>query len=225
MNRPAEVTARADGYVQDRASQWVAESVGAPGRASWSSTCAPRPAARPPCWPGRGPPWWPPTCGRRGSASWPPTRARLGLGSVAPVAADGARPPFRPGSFDRVLLDAPCSGLGALRRRPDARWRIAAGDVGAPRRPAARPRRPRPPSWCGPAAVLVYSVCTLTAAESLGVDEHLASARPDLVALDPPGRAVAPPRARCAGAAPGRRHRRDVRRRASSRRERADSGA
>ncbi|GMA19281.1 hypothetical protein GCM10025862_13020 [Arsenicicoccus piscis] len=34
-----------------------------------------------------------------------------------------------PGVYDRVLVDAPCTGLGALRRRPDARWRRESGDV------------------------------------------------------------------------------------------------
>ncbi len=36
------------------------------------------------------------------------------------VAADGTAPAWRPGSFDRVMVDAPCTGLGALRRRPEA---------------------------------------------------------------------------------------------------------
>jgi 16S rRNA (cytosine967-C5)-methyltransferase len=39
------------------------------------------------------------------------------------VAADGTRPAWRPGVFARVLVDAPCTGLGALRRRPESRWR------------------------------------------------------------------------------------------------------
>ncbi|WP_150242441.1 RsmB/NOP family class I SAM-dependent RNA methyltransferase [Nocardiopsis quinghaiensis] len=60
-----------------------------------------------------------------------PARAGLVAGAVrrAPrdagrvVAADGTAPAWRPGSFDRVLVDAPCTGLGALRRRPESRWR------------------------------------------------------------------------------------------------------
>ena len=45
------------------------------------------------------------------------------------VVGDGARPPWTAGAFDRVLVDAPCSGLGALRRRPESRWRRTRQDV------------------------------------------------------------------------------------------------
>ncbi|MFF3644896.1 RsmB/NOP family class I SAM-dependent RNA methyltransferase [Streptomyces sp. NPDC002564] len=50
-------------------------------------------------------------------------------GPYAVIAADGTRPPWRPGTFDRVLMDVPCTGLGALRRRPEARWRRRPQDL------------------------------------------------------------------------------------------------
>lgn len=52
-----------------------------------------------------------------------------GSGVAGVVAADGTRPPVRAGSADRVLVDAPCTGLGALRRRPEARWRRSPDDL------------------------------------------------------------------------------------------------
>lgn len=53
--------------------------------------------------------------------------ASSGLAGV--IAADGTAPAWRPGAFDRVLVDAPCSGLGALRRRPESRWRRRPEDL------------------------------------------------------------------------------------------------
>lgn len=52
-------------------------------------------------------------------------------GEAAPVVvvADSTRPPWAAGSFTRVMADVPCTGLGALRRRPEARWRRRPADV------------------------------------------------------------------------------------------------
>lgn len=47
------------------------------------------------------------------------------------LVADGTAPTWPAGSFDRVLADVPCTGLGALRRRPEARWRRTPADVDA----------------------------------------------------------------------------------------------
>lgn len=50
-------------------------------------------------------------------------------GTLQVIAADGIRAPWKNESFDRVMLDAPCTGLGALRRRPEARWRRGPEDL------------------------------------------------------------------------------------------------
>lgn len=111
---------------------------------------------------------------------------RLGLGAVTPLVADGRALPIAPGSFDRVLLDAPCSGLGVLRRRPEARWRVRAD---APVRLAELQRTLALTARraLAPGGRFVYSVCTLTAVETTAVDAFLAEQWPQARALPPPG--------------------------------------
>ena len=80
----------------------------------------------------------------------------------------------------------PVRGSGVLRRRADARWRL---DVDAPDRLAALQRDlvDAAVPLVRPDGLLVYSVCTLTVAESTDIDRHLADHHPDLIPLDPPG--------------------------------------
>lgn len=165
MDRPASATERADGYVQDESSQWVADAVpcGA-GDLVLDACAAPGGKAT--------------GMARRGATvvacDLQPHRAgliaanvrRLGLDEVAVAVADATSPPFAAGTFDSVLLDAPCSGLGALRRRPDARWRIDPTDV-----TALAVLQQSMIDAVAPlvrvGGTLVYSVCTLTAEESV----------------------------------------------------------
>ena len=89
---------------------------------------------------------------------------RLQTPGVYCVASDGARPPFRP-IFDRVLLDAPCSGLGTLRRRPDLKWRLRESDI--PRLAALQQTLLRSAiEVCKNGGLVVYSVCTFTPEET-----------------------------------------------------------
>jgi 16S rRNA (cytosine967-C5)-methyltransferase len=191
MNEPAAVVEREDGYVQDPASQHVAAAVGArPGERVLDLCAAPGGKATALA-----------AAGALVVASDPrPARAglvranaeRTGVADrVAVVAADGTRAPWRPASFDRVLVDAPCSGLGTLRRRADLRWRATPDAVD---RLADLQRRLviAAADLVRPGGTLVYSVCTLTAAESTGVDAAVAGERSDLVPLPPPGDPWAP---------------------------------
>ena len=74
-------------------------------------------------------------------AARPGSPAPRGRRAPASSPRTGARCRGRPGTFDRVLADVPCSGLGSLRRRPEARWRKTPADVAGTRRPAARAAR------------------------------------------------------------------------------------
>jgi len=94
------------------------------------------------------------------------------------VLADGRRPPFPPGTFDRVLLDAPCTGLGTLRRRPEIRYRVTEDDY---RRLASRQRSLLEAGleMLRPGGRLVYSVCTVTSAETTGAVAGLGARPPE----------------------------------------------
>jgi 16S rRNA (cytosine967-C5)-methyltransferase len=186
MNEPAAAVERADGYVQDPASQRVAAAVGAGPGERVLDLCA-APGGKATALAGAGALVVAADIRPRRAGLVAANAARTGVADrVAVVAADGTRPPWRAGAFDRVLVDAPCSGLGTLRRRPDLRWRVDAAAVdrlvGLQRALLAAAA-----DLVRPGGTLVYSVCTLTAAESTGVDAWLAEARPDLVPEPPPG--------------------------------------
>ncbi len=114
-----------------------------------------------------------------------PHRSRLVRGSGVPlvVTADARRPPLASGSVDRVLLDAPCSGLGALRRRPEARWR---------RQPADLPGLTRlqgelldsAAELLRPGGVLAYVTCSPHLAETTVPVLDVLRRHPDLEQLD-----------------------------------------
>jgi 16S rRNA (cytosine967-C5)-methyltransferase len=184
MNESAAATWRGDDYVQDLASQWVAESVaGRPGERI-ADLCA-APGGKATLIAATGATVTAMDVREARTALVVANARRLAEGRVMAVTGDGRRPPLRHGTFDRVLVDAPCTGLGTLRRRADARWRIDADGV---QRLAALQYElvDAAVSLLRPGGVLVYSVCTLTERESIGVDEHLAKTSPALQVLASP---------------------------------------
>ncbi|MFJ9315725.1 transcription antitermination factor NusB [Pimelobacter simplex] len=105
--------------------------------------------------------------------------AAAGPGLAGVVQADATRAPFADASADRILLDAPCTGLGALRRRPEARWRRTPGDLAelvalqqALLAEAARVLRP--------GGALLYATCSPVLAETAEVVTATLDAHPEL---------------------------------------------
>ena len=90
-----------------------------------------------------------------------------------------------PGFFDRVLVDAPCTGLGVLRRNPDAKWERSVQDI---QRMAARQKRllNRAANLVKPGGTLVYAVCSCEREENEEVAAAFLKARKEYV-LDPIG--------------------------------------
>lgn len=121
------------------------------------------------------------------AAELAPHRARLVRRAVGPAAdvvvADGRSPGWADGSFDRVLLDAPCTGLGALRRRPEARWRRRPEEVPAL---AALQREllARALDAVRPGGVVGYVTCSPHLAETRGVVSDVLRRRDEVVPVD-----------------------------------------
>jgi 16S rRNA (cytosine967-C5)-methyltransferase len=109
------------------------------------------------------------------------TLERLGLTGVDPVQADGVRALDRlfRGRFDAVLVDAPCSGLGVLRRHPDGKWNRTEADL--PRLAALqRELVLQGARVLRPGGRLLFVTCTIAREENEGVVEGVLEARPDL---------------------------------------------
>jgi len=101
------------------------------------------------------------------------------------LVADGRQVPWPPGTFDRVLADVPCSGLGSLRRRPEARWRKTPGDV-AELAGLQRELLNAAIDSVRPGGVVAYVTCSPHLAETRDVVTAVAQSRDDVTILDAP---------------------------------------
>jgi 16S rRNA (cytosine967-C5)-methyltransferase len=112
--------------------------------------------------------------------------SRLGLHNVRPIQRDASKAFDLQGRayFKRMLVDAPCSGLGTLRRNPDARWHLQPAEIErcAEKALAILGNVAR---YVEPGGVLVYSVCTFTPEETRGVLTRFLEQEPDFQVDDP----------------------------------------
>jgi 16S rRNA (cytosine967-C5)-methyltransferase len=101
------------------------------------------------------------------------------------VVADGISPAWRPAAFDRVIADVPCSGLGALRRRPEARWRRSPQDI-ARLGELQRGLLATALESARPGGVVAYVTCSPHVAETREVVRDALTAHPGTDVLDAP---------------------------------------
>jgi 16S rRNA (cytosine967-C5)-methyltransferase len=113
---------------------------------------------------------------------------RLGVSNVEPHALDLEQPEMLVSlpRFDRILLDAPCSGLGVLRRNPDTKWRRSSSDLA--RYQARQVRMLAALAPClRPGGRLVYAVCSMEPEETAWVVDHFLNSHPDFDIDKSPG--------------------------------------
>lgn len=100
---------------------------------------------------------------------------RLGVEGVKAVKEDAAK--FNGPAFDKILVDAPCSGLGTIRRKPDIKWNRAPADI-AQKYPGMQSRiLDNAAKLLKPGGIMVYCTCTTEPEENEGVVESFLSAR------------------------------------------------
>lgn len=107
--------------------------------------------------------------------------ARLGSGSINVMVADALSPDYQAGQmFDRILLDAPCSGLGVIRRNPEAKWRLNLEEI---ERCARRQRQllDVAAAHLKPGGHLLYATCSTSVLENETVIEDFLSTHPEFM--------------------------------------------
>lgn len=100
-------------------------------------------------------------------------------GGILPVLQDARNPGMRPGAFDRILLDAPCSGTGALRKNPEARWRLEEGIFREYHEKQVEILKALLP-LLAPGGYLLYMTCSLEPEENEEVVERVTADHPEM---------------------------------------------
>jgi 16S rRNA (cytosine967-C5)-methyltransferase len=114
-----------------------------------------------------------------------PRAARAGISNVHPIVLSGegdVRAKRLAGKLDRVLVDAPCSGFGTLRRNPDLKWRHGEGAVAELAAKQSRILKAAA-KLLKPGGRLVYATCSILSEENEAVADRLASEHPEFKEL------------------------------------------
>ena len=167
MNDSPVVTEREDGYIQDLSSQWVVQSIGVQQEELVLDLCA-APGGKATAMASEGAFVVAADLHMSRSRLIAENIERLQVDTVWQVTTDGTQPCFAEKAFDKVLVDAPCSGIGVLHRRADARWRIRQEDITRLANLQMSLLRAAK-NLVRAGGELIYSVCTTTKAETLSV--------------------------------------------------------